>query len=246
MSLEPHRELEIDRVLGDAVRAVMHRFGPYTLLILILVAPLLAWVQWQQPSFGTAPDLEDFGRSTVGGLIAWVMLKLAHAFVMIDVLDRLRRKSSSLGEVQRRALGRWPSLVITAFIFLLIESGGFILFCVPGLVLFTLFYPVQPIVTAESGSPFRAFSRAMDLTEGNRWRVLGIGLVVFLIDVVLGLPQVATPILMPDNPLPTAVLGIVKAIVMEPFRAGVMVSTYYHLRRVREDFDSDDVVEVFA
>ncbi|MHA6766344.1 glycerophosphoryl diester phosphodiesterase membrane domain-containing protein [Sphingobium ummariense] len=67
---------------------------------------------------------------------------------------------------------------------------GLLLLIVPGLILYTRWAVGLPALIRENLSVSEALGRSSNLTEGNRWRVLGLGLLIwvpfFLILILLG------------------------------------------------------------
>ena len=68
---------------------------------------------------------------------------------------------------------------------------GFLLFIVPGFILFAMWAVVVPVLVQERTGVFEAFGRSRALTKGARWKVIGIELLmlvaIYAVVIVVGL-----------------------------------------------------------
>ncbi|MEA2330388.1 MAG: hypothetical protein QOH58_526 [Thermoleophilaceae bacterium] len=103
---------------------------------------------------------------------------------VVDILDG--RRDHTIGSLFSSAGPYiWPLLGagILAGIGIAI---GFVLLIVPGLFLLTIWAVIVPAIVIERTGVLGAFGRSRELVSGNGWRVFGVILVLFLLQVVIG------------------------------------------------------------
>lgn len=102
-----------------------------------------------------------------------------------DVQDG--RRDSSVGGLIRAVTPVLGQLLLVALVTGILEGIGFVLLIVPGLILFTLWAVVAPVVVIERPGGLRALGRSRELVRGNAWQVLGVVLILFVGVVVVSL-----------------------------------------------------------
>jgi hypothetical protein len=117
----------------------------------------------------------------------------------------------------------------------------------PGLagltVLMVRWWVVVPAIVIEQTGPFACFGRSNRLSEGNRWKVFAVLLLIYLpeslVKVVLFL---ATPLL---GAAFIAVLNIAVSGLFIVFNAVAAVMIYAHLRAIKEGAGTAELADVF-
>jgi hypothetical protein len=141
-------------------------------------------------------------------------------------------------EVALRAL--WP-LAALALAGLLTVVG--LLMIVPGLILSTLWFVVLPACIVEQLGPWTSLYRSRELTEGHRWKVFGL---VVLLLIGSFVSSVVEPWVTAAT---SAVVGVVGALmwtgIWTAFTAIITIVTYHDLRVVKEGTDIEQVAVVF-
>jgi len=100
--------------------------------------------------------------------------------LFIAVAD-LEGRRAELKDVMTVA-GRKTLPVILALILVSMGAGlGSLLFVVPGIILMLMWSAAIPALVVEGGGVFAALRRSRALTRGNRWRILGLVIVVFVL-----------------------------------------------------------------
>lgn len=105
--------------------------------------------------------------------------------LVADVQDG--RRDSSVGGLVRAVTPVLGQLVLVALVTGILEGIGFVLLIVPGLILFTIWAVVAPVVVIERPGGLRALGRSRGLVRGNGWQVFGVVLVLFVGVVVASL-----------------------------------------------------------
>ncbi len=100
-----------------------------------------------------------------------------------------------------------------------------------------------PAIVIEQTGPFGCFGRSNRLTEGNRWHIFALLLIVYMPQMLVNiLLMAAAPM---AGPAVITVLNIVISGVFLIFNAVLAVMIYGHLRAVKEGSGLDSLAEVF-
>jgi uncharacterized membrane protein len=120
---------------------------------------------------------------------------------------------------------------------------GFMLLVVPGIILATALAITIPVCVVEQIGPFASIRRSAFLTKGNRWRILGIWLLVAVVTLVAsGLALLFKHALGMDA---GAILGFVMQSVVSAFTTLAAVVMYHDLRVAKEGVDTNRIAAVF-
>jgi hypothetical protein len=138
------------------------------------------------------------------------------------------RDPASVGELYERTRPRLGTLVGAAILAGIGIGLASLLLLVPGLVLWTRWSLVVPVIVLE-GHPLRgAFRRSSELVRGNGWRVFSVLLVMFLLSAIVG--AVVAKVV---SPLPSFwavwIGGVVASSIVTPLTAHALAVMYYRL-----------------
>lgn len=103
---------------------------------------------------------------------------------------------------------------------------GLILLIIPGIVLALIWAVSAPAMVVENQGVFGSMGRSVELTRGNRWRVLGVAIVVFLIYVVVA---ALIYILALITPVLGIIGGIAAIVILYPYIAIIVGVLYFRL-----------------
>jgi hypothetical protein len=182
---------------------------------------------------GRAPQLRDalaLGLSKLWGLVGVGLGKGAILFLATLAAGAV----TAVTAVMTKGAGALAVLLLVA---LIAASVWFVIFVLCGYGVTT---PV--VVLEELGSSFDAFGRSWDLTRGFRGKVLGLGVVAFLLFnalpswVLQGLSALARATV-PGLAIGLGALAAIVPVVLTPAIAAVITLMYYDLRVRREAFD---------
>lgn len=98
--------------------------------------------------------------------------------LVADVQDG--RRDSGAGQLLRAVTPVLGQLILVALITGILEGIGFVLLIVPGLILFTIWAVVAPVVVVERASAIAALSRSRQLVRGNGARVFAVILLLVI------------------------------------------------------------------
>lgn len=219
---------------------------------------------------GEAPDPAVFAGAIF--TFAWFILFIVVAAVVILSLQtttlvsamsaRYLGGSMTLGQALRAGLRASPRVIGTglliflgfivlwaALVFVMVVSGQVIVAFIAGLVgVIATFYVlasslVAPVVaTIEGAGPIGAIRRSWSLSKGNRWRILGLQLLLLVINGVISavVSAIFVTTLIGDVTLRSVAQQLVNAvttIAWAPVEWGTFAILYYDLRVRREAFD---------
>jgi uncharacterized membrane protein len=123
---------------------------------------------------------------------------------------------------------------------------GFLLLVVPGIIVMCMWFVAVPVLVEERAGIMGSLSRSSELTDGFRWHVFGLVVILSLLSWALGalaaiLPATAAP----GNLLVIALCNAVAAALSGVFGAAVAASLYIELRQVKEGATTDNLVAIF-
>jgi hypothetical protein len=170
--------------------------------------------------------------SIVLGLIGTFWVQGALTFAVDDVRDG--RIDTTIGELYRRTQPFLVALVVAGVLAGLGIGIGLLLFIVPGLYLISRWALIVPTIVLEKRSAGEAFKRSSELTEGHRWTVLGVVVVVLIVSVVIsGITRAILGIVLPTF-LEAWLGSLVAHCITTPFVALAFTIMYFQLARVAE------------
>jgi hypothetical protein len=189
-----------------------------------------------------------------GALLQGVLRLVLTGAVTYGVFEDLRGQRASLSEIMSAGFSGVGTVLAVGIVSGLIILFGLLAFCVPGIILMTMYWLAIPVAVVESPGVIASLSRSADLTSGNRWAVLGTAFImgilhsviafgVGIVLVVIGLAASG------GREVPgSGMAELVQGIVMLPFDCLVAVApvvAYHDLRIGKEGADIEELVKVF-
>ena len=174
--------------------------------------------------------------------------------VTYGVFQELRGQRATIGETLSVGISRFLPILVVGILYGLAVTLGLCALCIPGFILLCMYYVATPATVVEEAGPFAAFGRSAELTDGNRWSILAIILVLGVL--VGGLSFVVAF-------AAAALSGGLSAVSVENAQAAVQLGTtllkapfaalqaippvivYYDLRIGKEGADVEELVKVF-
>jgi hypothetical protein len=182
-------------------------------LVTILLALLLGWL----------------------GVISGVFVSLAGVFwlqgALVIAVEDIRdgRADLSIRETLARVRPRMNTLGVAGILASIAITIGLLLLVVPGLVLFTWWALIVPVIMLEGASLGETFGRSRRLVRGNGWNVFGLIVLTILILVGVGIAIGIATAALPDG-LDQYVSDVVSNTLFAPFIALALTLAYYRLR----------------
>lgn len=232
------RKLDVGETLNELFGLFRDEFARLVAIVLLALSPVLAI---QAVSLFLDP-MQKVWISFAIVLPSLVFQQFATAALLQLVFARLRGRETTVGRSFGLAWRRLFPVVLTALVVGLILLAGFVLLLVPGIIAAVWLYAAIPVAVIEGRGPIASLHRSSDLTEGHRWQIFFIGVVMVLIGSVVGGIGAALAIGVNE-----VIGGFVQLIfgVLSTALGGVAQCVVYH-RLLRHEGNADDYAAVFA
>jgi hypothetical protein len=122
-----------------------------------------------------------------------------------------------------------PLLVPLFFLFVVVTFlvyVGLLFLVAPGIFLALIWSVSVPAMVVEGQGVFGAMGRSKDLTKGNRWRILGVAVVVFIAYLVVALIIILLNLI---TPILAIIGGIAAIVIIYPYVAIIIGVLYFRL-----------------
>jgi hypothetical protein len=180
----------------------------------------------------------------LGLLLMMVLSVLSQAVVLYGAFQDMRGRPVRLAESLQVGLRRFFAIIGLGIAMSLIGGIASILFLIPGLILFTMWFVATPVCVVEKLGPLGSMGRSSRLTKGHRWKIFGLFLLLIIISVVVS--QSLAVILAAVGGVTLALFGaVIWGGVWGAFYAISVVVTYHDLRAAKEGTDIEQIAAVF-
>ena len=227
-------------ILSQTFSVYFKNLVPFGLLSALALLPLFLYHGLELEGISLWP----LAGRWLGLLLTSLGTYLATALVTYGVVQQLRGEGTTLADCLRHG----GTTLIPVLGIVLVQAVaiwfGFMLCVIPGIVLSMQWAVAIPVAVTERAGIGLTLNRSTFLTDGFRWEIFGTWVVLFIIQlglgVVLGLALLAAPravaMLLRDGVEILAVgLGATNTAVI-----------YYRLRSLKEGVDTEGVAAVFA
>jgi hypothetical protein len=232
-------DFRIGRVLGRSLGICGRHVIPFTLLCLLASLPAFAPRLFAGSHVPTPTQALRLLPLTLTTLIT---IPLSFSVVLLISLQDLGGQAENLVGAARQALARYLPLLACTLCGILAIVGGMILLVIPGIIVAIVLSVSGQVCVAERVGPIASLSRSAALTKGNRWRIFGLMLLVFLISG--GIALAARPM---QTHLGTVgvIIAYVATGVAEAFKNTVYAVQFYDLRVAKEGIGTERIAAVF-
>lgn len=251
---DPGYRLEIGSVMRRTFATWAANLVPFTLVGLVAYLPAFALIGF----LGSQNAMSPLWERLVDVLTNFMTILLTGA-VTYGVFRQLHGERTEVGEILRVGVSSFGAVWVTGILFGLAVLVGICALIIPGIVLMVRFWVAVPVAVIESPGASASLSRSAELTEGNRWRVLGVallmGVVLILGVIVLGIAAaLASGALTseaaeaPDAPTPPLLQALI-LLLMTPIQVLISIApviVYHDLRVGKEGVDVEELLKVFA
>ena len=211
--------INIGKVLSDTGDILKKSFATIWIIALIVFVPVAILGYFSTDSWIIAAVY------FIAAIIAQLYMTGTVVRVVQDV-EADGRVDASVGDLFGSITPKLFALLMLTIVTSVLVVIGFFFFIIPGLILALMWAVAVPVLVAEDLGVFASMSRSSELTKGNRWRLIGLFIViyvlVFIITLVVQLLAAITPIL-------GVIVGILLAIVIFPYVAIIVAVLYYEL-----------------
>lgn len=184
----PIGSMSIGDILDRGIKLLFARLGTFYAIQLIVLTPLIIF-QLALPMFGMAGAVEPTpaaaGGVLLGSLLALLLLviltPIGTAATLHVIAQEYMDHKVGISEAFAFALRRFGSLLGAVILAGLIIVLGYFLCIVPGIIFSVWYVFVSQVVVVEGAGAGDALGRSKSLTDGYRWRIFGIVLLLGLI-----------------------------------------------------------------
>jgi len=240
----------IGDTLGRSLAIYGRRFGAFVLLSGLFTLPyLVATLASDHPVTITARSgLAANGLMSYRHIWPYLFIllqSLATATVIAGAFEQVKGAPWGAVDGVHIAAGRIGPIVGVNILQTLAITVGTALLIVPGLILMTLFYVALPICIVERQDMFFSMNRSVTLTQGHRWKIFGVALVLGFLSLVVGLAakQMAYRF---GGVVAFSIVDYLVQVLYLPFAAIVATVVYQALRTAKEGPAVGTLAEVFA
>ena len=186
MESSPHRSVSGGRVFARVFATVIHNPVP-TIVLAFLVGAVPGLMttylmQQVQPALIAQQGLGMgfYALSLLSWILGMIVSALTQAALARSTVAESQGRKASIGECLRAGMAVLLPLIILSVLLAIGVAFGFVLFIVPGIILYCMWSVAIPALVEERQGVFGSFGRSRELTDGAKWKVFGIMLVVLL------------------------------------------------------------------
>lgn len=171
---------------------------------------------------------------------------LTNGFITYSVFQQLRGTPVPIAEGLRVTMSRLVPIIAVSLLGSFLIALGSLLFLIPGIMLFCMFYVMVPVAVVETPGVVESLKRSRRLTDGHKWSIFAL---IFIMGALLGIATaIVTRSLGHFLELGETATTVVEALVnaVTSSIAAVAGTVVYHdLRTGKEGIDIDQLVAVF-
>ncbi len=234
------REFRVGRTLSRAIGVFMRNALPFTFVA------FAAWLPVGLIYYDTLdlPARERELSQSFAELFDALFQVIALAAITHATFQDLHGRPVRIWESAKRGLMRFLPLTGAFIVFSLGAGLGLVLLIVPGLLLLVRWYVFAPVCVVEWRGPLGSLKRSAALTEGYRWKLFAILVIINLAaGAAIGLASAALASLLPPVPA-LFLLGLWQA-PWSAFNDLLSVVIYHDLRVAKEGADIESIASVF-
>ena len=157
-----------------------------------------------------------------------------------DILDG--RRDHTIGSLFSSAAPFIGSLFVVGVLAGIAITIGLFLLIIPGLFLLTIWAVIVPVIVVERTGVLESFGRSRELVRDNGWKVFGVLVVLFLINIVVGaiLGGIVGGVA-DESFIGYAIANLIASVLLAPLSALAATVIYVELRRVKGQPLTEDV-----
>jgi len=243
----PSQEFTVSQVLSNGFSIWWENVLPFFVLAFLIQLPLLAYTVWVLTAGFDVADLGNLWLFVAVPIALGLLLgPLVNAALIYGVFEQLRGNKPDMGQCISVGLSRlFPAIGVG-----LIVGLGFIFGCscfvLPGLLIAAAWWVAVAVVVVERPGVIESLRRSWTLTEGHRWQIVGIIVIVYAIGQGAQMIVNMLDTLTSEGLNVFTFVSFVVAALVAALQATMAGVGYYELRRVKEGVGIDELVSVFA
>ncbi len=264
-------QFEIGDVISRSFEMLRRNFLPFAVTALVVIGiPAILTIIFTIGAFGGLGG-EGLGMGTLGavgivGALLGVLTLIVSSIILPAAIIYASLKGwagepVSMRESLRLMLSRFWSLLGLGIVAAIAIGLGFLLLVVPGLILYSGWFVVVPVLIMERKGVFDSLSRSWELTSGYKWQIFAVIVIAFVIQMLIAalfsIPSMAMAIdvesVVAVDPGASFGFGYIVAqlfsmigdAIAQLLAALFTASAYYELRRVKEGIGISSIASIF-
>lgn len=256
------RSFSIGSVLSRSFGILGRNIVPFTIMSVIVYTPLVAFLVLAPDDSGqtsaTAPadpydpdynpyEYAETRKPSLVRILVPLLLMIVLPYVVTGaliygVLKQLRGEPADMGDCLRVGFGRLFPILGVGILAGLLSALGAIALIVPGVILACMYWVAVPVAVVERPGVVASLKRSAQLTQGEKWSVFAILLVLIVMqNVTQAIFDAAL-----DDSTAGALVSLIPTIVFGMLGAVCAAVGYHDLRAAKEGVGIDQLVSVFS
>jgi uncharacterized membrane protein len=206
---DPHRALAgmqpfgISSVLSTTVKLYTRHLWLITKLVFVVVTPFELLRALRLAESG---DWQARGTTILLGAICNILIAPALVYALMKIIET--GNVPGIDESYRWGFSKIWRLALCAAISSVLQTFGYLLCIIPGIIMSLTLAVVYPVAILEKGSPKMVLERSYQLTRGYRWQILAVWLALALLGSLFFIPAsvLARNFYTPAVSVPAAIL----------------------------------------
>ena len=223
-TVTPDGHLDIGGVFSRTGDIYKQAFGTVWVVALILLVPMVILNAIATDSGWFLQLIANVYQIVASVWLAGTIVKIVEDVEADGVVD------ASVGELFGLVAPRLFALFLLSIVVGILVAIGFVFLIIPGIILTLMWIVSTPAMMVENKGVFDSMSRSSELTKDNRWRILGVGLLLILAYIIIGL---VIGILAAITPILGIIGGIILIIAVYPYLAIIVSVLYFNLVEVK-------------
>jgi hypothetical protein len=234
-------DFRIGRVFSQAFSVLSRNLLPFCIVTAIAALPYLLIMD---NNTRIADSGTRAGMSVLGFIIMMVLNALSQAIILYAAFEDMRGRSANMVESLRVGLSRFLPVIGTALLVGLLTMLAGLALVIPAFIVMAMLFVAMPACVVERLGPVASLGRSADLTKGNRWKIFGLWILVFVVGAIIQtmLTGLATAL---GGRLVGEIVLLAWTAVFGAFSAVVAVVAYRDLRVAKEGVNTDQIASVF-
>ena len=237
-------DFRVGSVFIRAAAVLSRHFPTFFIVIAISYLPVFLLAMLARTRITTdAVDPAQVFNGLASVALILVLSTLGEAIIAHAAFQDMRSQPVRPAESLNVVLRRFLPIVGTAFVAKVLILLGFALLIIPGLILYTVWFVGLPACVVERLGPLTSLRQSWELTDGHRWKVFGLALLLSIASLGSSLIEFELAAVAGPN------VGLIgKLIWMGPWAAFATVVgtvTYHDLRVVKEGIDIEQIAVAF-
>jgi hypothetical protein len=234
------REFRVGGALDKAISVFFRNILPFSLLSLVAWLPA-GFLMFTALGLPLEQRNGLIGLSSIVGLLFQLV---AMAAILQATFQDLRGRPVNMGTSIMHGLNRFFPLIGGIFLIAIGAMLGLVLLVIPGIMLIVRWYIFAPVCVVEKLGPLASMKRSAQLTEGNRWKLFAL---IVILGIIGAIASALIVLALSATLSPMAALGMrgIWQAVWSAFTNVLTVVIYLDLRRAKDGADIESIASVF-